>query len=227
MKLNEVAELFSGVGVQTARQTMKMFHAECESDCLELDEMGSPKIQTLALLKAGEFEKAVECIKRYGVALQRSELDSVIAHFGRRLDESREAADGRAITRNQRRIGALVRFRDSGFDPNSLVPLVDLDEGYRGKILMVSISGGVIADLAVLRSDDLMHREILKNTEKELLDLGLRSSLASPLGGAWLRFEPDGSILIYGTSDEFGGCDKELAADLVRGQFSGRTLTVE
>jgi hypothetical protein len=132
----------------------------------------------------------------------------------------------RAILRNQRRIGALVRFRDSGLDPNSLVPLVELDDGYHGKILMVCVSGGVISELVGLRSGDVMHREILRNTEKELVDLGLRSSVVSPAGGAWLQFESDGSICIYGSSDEFGGCDMALAAVLVRKRFPGRQLIV-
>lgn len=227
MKLKEVAELFSGVGVQTTRQSTRLFHAEVNSECLELEEMGSPKVQTLAFLKAGEFEKAVECINRFGVSLRGAELDSAIAHFSSRMDEALQAEDMRAYKRNQRRIGALVRFRDSGLDPNSLVPLVELQEGYRGKILLVSISGGAITELVCLRSDDFLHHEILKNTETELLDLGLRSTVVAPLGGAWLQFESDGSIRIWGSSDAFGSCDKTFAAVLVRKCFPGRQLTVE
>ena len=48
------------------------------------------------------------------------------------------------------------------------------------------------------------------------MDLGLLSSKAYPLGGAWARFESDSSIVISGTSDQFGACDKEAAAKLIK-----------
>ena len=144
MKLKEVADLFSGVGVQTTRQSTRLFHGAAQSDCLELEEMGSPKVQALAFLKAGEFGKAVECISKFGVHLRGCEWDSVIEHFSKRSEDALQSEDMRAYKRNQRRIGALIRFRDSGLDPDSLVPPVELEEGYRGKILLVSVSGGVI-----------------------------------------------------------------------------------
>ena len=49
---------------------------------------------------------------------------------------------------------------------------VILPEGYKGKILLVSVSGNGIEEMVILRSGDLWHREILRNTEKEIRDLG-------------------------------------------------------
>ena len=96
-----------------------------------------------------------------------------------------------------------------------MIPTVVLPEGYRGKILLVSIAVGA-ERMVVLRSGDLWHREILRNTEAEIRAIGLSGARIDEMGGAHLRFKADGSILIWGSSDEFGACDHEYAAALLR-----------
>jgi hypothetical protein len=59
------------------------------------------------------------------------------------------------------------------------------------------------------------------------MDLGLISSKAYPLGGAWARFENNDSIIIWGTSDQFGACDKEAAAKLVKIEYPNKELLIE
>ena len=115
----------------------------------------------------------------------------------------------------RRRIESLPAFFDSGFDASKLILAVRIPEGYCGKILLVSISGGVVGEMVCLRSNDLHHRDILRNTELELRDLGLHGSQVRELGGASILSEPDGSIRIWGGSDDFGPCDKNLAAMLI------------
>ena len=106
------------------------------------------------------------------------------------------------------------------------IPMVILPEGYNGKILLVSITGVGTEKMVVLRSGDLWHREILRNTEAEIRNLGFRNARLQELGGAHLRFEPDGTIIIYGTSQQFGACDKKYAAELLRNKFPGRRVDV-
>ena len=106
------------------------------------------------------------------------------------------------------------------------IPMVILPEGYAGKILLVSISGDGIEDRIVLRSGDLWHREILRNTEAEIRNLGFHSARVYELGGAHLRFEPDGTILLHGASEQYGACDKEYAARLVREKYADRQVRV-
>lgn len=103
------------------------------------------------------------------------------------------------------------------------IPTVVLPEGYRGKILLVSITVGA-EQLVVLRSGDLWHREILRNTQAEIRALGLAGARIDELGGAHLRFEADGSILIWGGSDEFGACDHEYAAALLKSVWPDRRI---
>ena len=105
------------------------------------------------------------------------------------------------------------------------IPLVMLPEGYRGKILLVSVTAGE-ENRVILRSGDLWHREILRNTEAEVRTLGFAEALVAELGGAHLRFEEDGSILIWGVSEEFGACDREYAAALVRSAWPDRKVSV-
>ena len=106
------------------------------------------------------------------------------------------------------------------------IPEVILPEGYTGKILLISIFGDGIEDMVILRSGDLWHREILRNTEAEIRNLGIRDARVYEQGGAHLRFEPDGTILIHGNSQQYGACDKEYAAGLVRDAFPGRRVEV-
>ena len=92
--------------------------------------------------------------------------------------------------------------------------------------LLVSVSGDGISKTVLLRSGDLWHREILRNTAVEIKNLGFENARVYEHGGAHVRFEPDGTITIYGASQEFGACDKECAAELVRDKFPGRRVEV-
>lgn len=107
-----------------------------------------------------------------------------------------------------------------------LIPPVILPEGYNGKILLMSVSGRSIKELICLRSGGDWHREILTDTREEIQDLGFESALVDPVGGAFVRFEDNGSIEVYGISDEFGGCDKQSAADLIRQIFPERKIVI-
>ena len=104
-----------------------------------------------------------------------------------------------------------------------IIPPVVLPEGYCGKILLVSITVGS-EQMVVLRSGDLWHREILRNTKTEIRALGFSGARIDELGGAHLLFEADGSILIWGGSDEFGTCDHEYAAALLKSVWPERKI---
>ena len=119
-----------------------------------------------------------------------------------------------------------MEIRESGHEPDSIILPVILPKGYNGKILLVSVSGAGDAKTVILRSGDLWHREILRNTETEFKNLGFENTQVHELGGALVRFEPDGTITIYGASQEFGACDKEFAAEMVRKAFPERTVKV-
>jgi hypothetical protein len=110
-------------------------------------------------------------------------------------------------------------------DLEARIPTVVLPDGYKGKILLVLITHEK-SRLVVLRSGDLWHREILRNTRAEMINIGVRDVQVEELGGASLRFETDGSIRIWGGSDEFGACDLEYAAMLVRAARHGCRVVV-
>jgi len=91
---------------------------------------------------------------------------------------------------------------------------------------MVVVRGGDIDELVCLRSGDLWHREILRNTESEIKKLGFFESSVYELGGAHVRFEANNDIVIFGTSDDFGSCDKRYAAKLIQQLFKDRNVVV-
>ena len=67
-------------------------------------------------------------------------------------------------------------------DLEAMIPAVILPDGYRGKILLVLITQGGRSIMA-LRSGDLWHREILRNTRAEMIRIGLRDVRVEEMGG--------------------------------------------
>jgi len=110
-------------------------------------------------------------------------------------------------------------------DPEKLIDKIILPEGYNGKILLVMIVGGFLDGQILLRSGDMWHREILRNTENEIKELGFVDSGVYELGGAHVRFEKN-DIVIFGTSDDFGSCDKVYASKLIRQLFKDRNVLI-
>ncbi|UCF94184.1 MAG: hypothetical protein JSW39_08505 [Desulfobacterales bacterium] len=178
-------------------------------------------------LRAGELEQAVKSMDGLQVSLAESDFTPIIDYFENQIQQAASENELRSAMQFKRRRAAVKILRDHGFDLKKLIPQVVLPQGYNGKIMLLSIAGGLIEPLVCLRSGDLWHREIVINTEGELKDLGLVSTRVHELGGAHLRFEDDGSILIWGRSEYYGACDKEFAAELVRQAYPGRRVRVK
>jgi len=109
---------------------------------------------------------------------------------------------------------------------NDRIPDAILPEGYNGKILLVLIRAAGMEDRIVLRSGDDWHREILRNAQAELAGYGIDGARADKLGGAAVRFDGNGNIVIFGSSDDFGACDKTVAAELLRRLYPERTVRI-
>jgi len=107
----------------------------------------------------------------------------------------------------------------------TMIPAVILPDGYRGKILLVSIIRGKCSMVA-LRSGDLWHREILRDTRAEMISIGLTDVQVEEMGRAYLHFDADGSIRIWGRIDDFGACDLYYAATLMRSARPGCKVVV-
>ena len=187
----------------------------------------SQKAAILGYLMAGKIETALSNMTEFQVDLKASDFDQVI----KRLNEDMEIVLSKEQTRSAKRlnriIDALQSLHRHGPDPGKIIPPVILPQGYNGKILLMSVSGGIIGDIVILRSGDLWHSEILRETKEEIQDLGLLHSDVYPLGGAWARFENDDTILIWGSSDQFGACDKEFAAEMIRKEGPEKEIKIK
>lgn len=177
----------------------------------------------LACIKAFEFEDALKISMQYNVMPTLADMDRFINCLVRQRESGDQISPSHKL---DRRIKALERFLDHGCDPGKIIEKTILPEGYNGKILIVEIMGGVIDRLTCLRSGDLWHREILQNTKNEIRDLGFFKSSVYQLGGAHVRFETNKDIVIYGTSDDFGSCDKVYASKLIQQVFKNRNIIV-
>jgi len=118
------------------------------------------------------------------------------------------------------------RMYENESSPEKLIDKIVLPEGYNGKILLLMIVGGSLDGLILLRSGDMWHREILRNTENEIRKLGFLESAVYELGGAHVRFEKNNTIVIFGTSDDFGSCDKVYASELIQHLFKDRNVVI-
>ena len=185
------------------------------------------KIAILEQLKAGKLETALKQIAKFQIKLKTSDLDQIITLLEKEVKQSISTEDFRGAKRFKRLIRAIKSLSKHGPDPANILDPVILPDGYNGKILLISISGGIIENTVILRSGDLWHHEILREAREEIKDLGLVNSEAYPLGGAWARFEEDGCILIWGTSDQFGACDKDTASRLLKVTHPNKQIKIE
>jgi hypothetical protein len=187
----------------------------------------APEGDVTSLLREMRLEEAIRLLKRSGCKVDSAAVKAMILGYETRANQMQTAGETGEARRMARRAAALKGLLVHGPDPTQMVAETELPEGYAGKILLVLLTGGGFDDTVCLRSGDDWHREILHNTRAEIADLGFPDTQAHPLGGAYAGFDSDGSIVIWGTSDEFGCCDKDLAARLIARAYPGRTFRIE
>jgi hypothetical protein len=186
-----------------------------------------PKKNLTRLIKEMRLEEVIQSLKREGGRMDSAAVKAMILGYEAQARRSRETGEIGEARRLTRRAAALSGLLAHGPDPARVVAEVELAEGYRGKILLVLLKGGVFEGALCLRSADDWHREILHNTQVEMKDLGFLHTRVHPLGGAFAGFEADGSIVIWGTSDEYGCCDKEEAARMIARVYPERKVRIE
>ncbi len=173
---------------------------------------------------SGKLESAWDIMKENGISWHALDYQKVFKDLEENLESEIDLGNIHTANRLKRRIHALKIFQACGLVPQQSIASVDLPEGYQGKMLLIQIVGGAAHGMVCLRTGDDWHREILRNTIEEVQDLGFENADVAPLGGAWIQFEPDGTITVYGSSEEFGACDKNLAADLISHAFPGNRV---
>ena len=186
-----------------------------------------PEVDVTSLLREMWLEEAIRLLKRSGGKVDSAAVKAMILGYETRAHQMQAAGAAGEARRMARRAAALNGLLVHGPDPAHMVAETELPEGYVGKILMVLLTGGGFEDTACLRSGDGWHREILHNTQAEIADLGFPHTRVHPLGGAHAGFASDGSITLWGTSEEFGGCDKEETVRMIARAYPGRTVRVE
>lgn len=179
------------------------------------------------LLREMRLDEALQSLKTARGNVDSAAVAAMISEYESRANQLHAAGATGEARRMARRAAALGSLLVHGPDPARMVAETELPEGYVGKILMVLLTGGGFDDTVILRSGDELHREILQNTRAEMADLGFSRVEIYPLGGAYAGFEPDGSIVIWGTSDEYGCCDKGLAARLIARAYPGKSVRIE
>jgi hypothetical protein len=177
----------------------------------------------LFCIKTFKLEEAVKNSRESDLNPTKAEMDQIIESYAARRESMNPE---NFYHRIDQRIKVLKKIRKHGCDPEKIIEKTILPEGYSGKVLVVAIMGGVIDKLVCLRSGDLWHREILNNTKNEIKASGFFETDVFELGGAHVRFEQNGDIVIFGTSDDFGSCDKVYASTLIQQVFKNRDIRV-
>jgi hypothetical protein len=187
----------------------------------------SPESSVLQLLQDMQLEAAVERLQSGAAHLNAAEVKALVLDYENRSRRLRAEGGLGEAKRMRRRAHALRGLLSHGPDPARMVAETELPEGYRGKILLVLLKGGVFDGSVCLRSGDDLHREILRNTQAEIADLGFTRTQVHALGGAYAGFDADGGIRIWGTSDEFGCCEKGVAARMIARAYPKKTVRIE
>ena len=187
-----------------------------------------PEVDVTSLLREMRLGAAIQLLNhRAGCQLDSAAVKAMILAYEIQASRMQTAGETGEARRLARRAAALNSLLVHGPVPAQMVAETELPDGYEGKILMVLLTGGGFDDMVCLRSGDGWHREILLNTQAEIADLGFPDAQVHPLGGAYAGFDSDGSIGIWGTSDEFGCCDKQQAARLIARAYPGKRLRIE
>jgi len=186
-----------------------------------------PEGDVTSLLREMRLAAAIRLLKRSECEVDSAAVKAMILGYETRVRQMQAAGETGEARRMARRAAALNGLLVHGPDPAQIVAETELPEGYVGKILMVLLTGDGFDGAVCLRSGDGWHREILHNTRAEIADLGFPDAQAHPLGGAYAGFDSDDSVVIWGTSDEFGCCDKDLAARLIARAYPEKTVRIE
>jgi len=188
---------------------------------------GQSESEVTRLLREMRLDEALQSLKSSRGKVDSAAVASMIGEYESRASQLHAAGETGEARRFSRRAGALSGLLTHGPDPDRMVSEVDLAEGYQGKILLVLLNGEVFEGKVCLRSGDDVHRGILHNTQAEMEDLGFTRTQVHPLGGAYAGFDSDGSIVIWGTSDEYGCCDKKEAAQMIAQAYPGKPVRIE
>ena len=175
-------------------------------------------------MQQGRLESACALLVAHNIVLDTHALTRLIGGCLKRVKTSRNEGDIRTSIRYQHRATALAMVRDAGRLSGAVIPSVVMPDGYCGKVMLAFVKGDCIPGRTFLRSGDDWHREILRHFEEELRSYGFEKFQFSPQGGAFAEFQPDGSIALYGSSEEFGPCRQEDALMLVQTAFSDRNV---
>ena len=180
--------------------------------------------EVLHHIRQGLLESALALMDKNNTTFDAAELTDFIEDCLTHYNSLKKAQNVRASIQYQRRAAALTMLREAGSLSGAVIPSVVLPEGYCGKIMLASVEGDLIPERTFLRSGDDWHREILRSFEEEVRDYGFENFQICPKGGAFAEFQPDGTIVLSGSSEEFGRCCAEDAIQLVREAYPDRSV---
>ena len=179
-----------------------------------------------ACLRLGRLASANQLMQQTQVVPDARAWDGILQDLESQAVVEHAQGNRHQAQRMRRRILALQVFRAGGLDQARLIRPVDLPGGYAGKILLVSLTCAGSEGRICLRCGDLWHREILHAAKEEIADLGFDLTSVSPVGGAWVSFDEGQVISLYGSSQEFGACDKPCAAQLIADTYPQHRIRI-
>jgi len=184
--------------------------------------MSDTRKEVLQLIRRGLLESAQALMRHHNITSNKPALTELILECQKQAETEKKVNNIRASIQYQRRTASLEMLRDGNYISGTVLPTALLPEGYCGKILLVFVKGDCISERTCLRSGDDWHREILRSFEEEVHDYGFEKFQISPQGGAFVEFQPDGTIALSGSSEEFGMCRREDAIQLIQTAYPDR-----
>lgn len=160
-------------------------------------------------------------LKRTNIQFESTDYEEVLERLSQNRREFLAAGDISAALGIVNRETLLKHYQAHGLDLDRF-PEVTVPDQYHGKILTLKLG-----DRVFIRSQASMHKIIFANFRMELAGYGydLSARAVKHAGGAWLKFTSTSTILINQRSEDYGECDKALAAEVVKRAFPDYKVT--
>ncbi len=174
----------------------------------------------------GRYQLAQDISTTYGCAISEDMGTAAAANFDKQAQEHARAGRIDDAIKSRQRRKALDEFTQHGLDVTQ-IPLVGISEKYSGKILLMNFQGRTFLRGFPPHQRDGMHQNILNSFNEELNVLGYSGS-PKPQGGAHIGFNKEtGNRVIYDASGDYGECDKDIAAKLIKETFPAQKIVAE
>ena len=192
----------------------------------ELDRGAIAARGSVAALEAFDLKSVADIAAEFGTPVNQDVAQRILAGWETEIDRLVEEKSIGKAADLWMKSAALQHFLKTGATTESIASVMNLEPGYSGKVILVSVEGTRSVARGYYQPKDEFHSAILRGFEREMELRGLERLALTEVKGAHIRIpvEIEKPIVIHGKSEDYGECDKQELAALIRSAFPGREV---